>query len=58
MHRFNRKNLLLGGIAALIVIVIAIATRSTLQTAGADPGKAIQDRNEKLKEAFRLAEGK
>ncbi|MDP6633712.1 MAG: hypothetical protein QGG42_02335 [Phycisphaerae bacterium] len=56
MHRFGKKNLLIGGIALLIVVVLAIATRSTLQSAGADTGEAIRNRNAKIQEAFRMAE--
>jgi hypothetical protein len=47
----------LAGIVLALLAMLAIATRSTLQSAGADTGKAIQNRNAQLKEAFKMAEG-
>ena len=58
MYRFNRKNLLLAGIVVLLLTMLAIVTRSSVQNAGAETGRAIQNRNAQLKEAFRLAEGR
>jgi hypothetical protein len=58
MHRFNKKNLLLVGIVALLLTMFAIAVRPSVQTADAETGNIIHNRNVQLREAFRLAEGK
>jgi hypothetical protein len=57
MHILRNKGVLLAGIVLVLLAMLAIATRSTLQDAGADTGKAIQNRNTQLKEAFKAAEG-
>jgi len=57
MWRFKTKGFIVSMIVVSILAMLAIATRSTLKTAGADTGQAIQKRNTQLKEAFRLAEG-
>jgi len=58
IRRFGKKNLLLAGIVVLLLTILAFAARSSMQTAGADTGKAIQTRNAKIQEAFRMAEGR
>jgi len=58
MHRFGKKDFLLAGIVVLFLAILAFATRSSMQAAGADTGKAIQTRNAQIREAFRMAEGR
>ena len=58
MYRLGKRNLFLAGIVVLLVTILAFAARSSMQTAGADTGKAIQTRNAQIREAFRMAEGR
>ena len=58
MHRFGKKDFLLAGIVVLFLAILAFATRSSMQTAGADTGNVIENRNAKIQEAFRMAEGR
>ena len=58
MHRFGKKDFLLAGIAVLLLAILAFATRSSMQTAGADTPNAIEIRNAQIREAFRMAEGR
>jgi hypothetical protein len=57
VYMFEKKNLLLAGIVLLLLAILAFAARSSMQTAGADTGKAIENRNAKIQEAFKMAEG-
>ena len=56
MYRFGKKNVLLAGIAVLLLTILAYAARSSMQTAGADTGKAIQTRNAQIQEVIRMIE--
>ena len=58
MHRFSRKDFMLAGIVVLLMAILAFAARSSMQSADADTGKAIQTRNAQIEEAFRMAEGR
>jgi len=58
MYRLGKRNLFLVGIVVLLMTILAFAARSSMQTAGADTGKAIQTRNAKIQEAFKMAEGR
>ena len=58
MHRVGKKNLFLAGIVVLLLTILAFTARWSMQTAGADTGKAIQTRNARIQEAFRMAEGR
>jgi len=58
IHRFGKKNFLLAGIVVLLLTILAVAARWSMQTAGAETGKAIQTRNAQIQEAFRMAEGR
>ena len=58
MHGLGKKNLFLAGIVLLLLTILAFAARSSMQTAGADTGKAIQTRNAKIQEALQMAEGR
>ncbi|MDP6546192.1 MAG: hypothetical protein QGH60_19610 [Phycisphaerae bacterium] len=58
MHMFKKKNLLMAGIVVAILSILAVTARWSMQTAGADTGKAIETRNAKIREAFKMAEGR
>jgi|ETNmetMinimDraft_26_1059896.scaffolds.fasta_scaffold892571_1 hypothetical protein len=58
MHIFRRKSVVLALIVISLLAMLAIAARSSLQSADAGTGNVIQKRNAQLKEAFRLAEGR
>ncbi len=58
MYRFGKKTLLFAGIVVVLLTILAFATRSSMQTAGADSGKAIQTRNAQIQEAIRMIEGR
>jgi len=58
MHRFGKKEFVLAGIVVLFLAILAFATRSSMQTAGADTGNAIEIRNAQIREALRMAEGR
>ena len=55
---FKKKNLLMAGIVVAILSILAVTARWSMQTAGADTGKAIETRNAKIREAFKMAEGR
>lgn len=56
MHRFGKKNLVLAGIVVSLLAMLTIAMRSSIRTAGAETGNAVQERNVRIQEAFRMAE--
>jgi len=58
MHIFKRKSFMLALVVVSILAMLAIMTRSSLKTAGASTGSAIQKKKQQLAEAFRLAEGR
>jgi len=58
VYMLEKKNLLLAGIVLLLLAIVAFTARSSMQTADADTGKAIQTRNAKIQEAFKMAEGR
>ncbi len=58
IHGFGKKNLLLAGIVVLLLTIVAVAARWSMQTAGAETGKAIRTRNAQIQEAFSMAEGR
>jgi hypothetical protein len=58
MWRFRTKSLIVAMIVFSLMAMLAIMTRSSLQSAGAaDTAGHIQRKKDQLKEAFRLAEG-
>ncbi len=58
MWRFRSKSFIVAMIVLSLMAMLAIMTRSSLQSAGAaDTAGRIQRKKDQLKEAFRLAEG-
>jgi len=58
MNVFGKKNFLLAGIVVLLLTILALTARWSMQTAGAGTGRAIRTRNAKIQEALRMAEGR
>ena len=56
MYGFGKKSLWFAGIVVVLLTILAFATRSSMQTAGADSGKTVQTRNAQIQELIRMIE--
>jgi len=56
VHRFGKKSLLLAIVVISLLLMLAFATRSSMQSAGAETGAAIRARNARIQQAMELVE--
>ncbi|MBT3199279.1 MAG: hypothetical protein HN350_05130 [Phycisphaerales bacterium] len=58
MYGFRLKKIVVVGILAGVLTMLAIVARPSVQKADADTPNPIQKRNMQLQDAYRLAEGR